>query len=106
MTSHYVSARVYWSLYHKHKALEEENALLRRYITNGKTPSIAKISSNTPFIPEARFEENKEHGPINSKKTDNDRCQHIKKNGERCRQTGKPNQSGGEIIQGRCGYHR
>ena len=34
------------------------------------------------------------------------RCTFIKKNGKRCKQMGKPNQSGGKIIDGYCDYHR
>tara|TARA_Y100000817_G_scaffold259683_1_gene213682 strand:+ start:1802 stop:2065 length:264 start_codon:yes stop_codon:yes gene_type:complete len=34
------------------------------------------------------------------------RCKFIKKNGQQCRQRGKPNQSGGPIINGYCNYHR
>ena len=34
------------------------------------------------------------------------RCTFIKKNGKQCRQMGKPNQSGGQIVNGFCNYHR
>lgn len=34
------------------------------------------------------------------------RCRAIKKNGKQCRQCGKPQQSGGEIIYGYCNYHK
>ena len=34
------------------------------------------------------------------------RCRAIKKNGKQCRQCGKPQQSGGEIINGYCNYHK
>ena len=34
------------------------------------------------------------------------RCKYIKKNGQQCRQRGKPNQSGGPIINGYCKYHK
>ena len=36
----------------------------------------------------------------------NERCCHIKSNGTQCRQMGKPKQSGGPIINGKCKYHR
>ena len=32
-------------------------------------------------------------------------CKAIKRNGHRCRQSGKSNQGGGLIIQGFCDYH-
>ena len=35
-----------------------------------------------------------------------ERCKFIKKGGKQCRQSGKPNQSGGPIIDGYCSYHR
>ena len=44
-----------------------------------------------------------ENSKINQNKQ---RCQFIKKNGKRCRQVGKPSQSGGPIINGYCSYHR
>tara|TARA_Y100000389_G_C17467270_1_gene526792 strand:- start:1381 stop:1560 length:180 start_codon:yes stop_codon:yes gene_type:complete len=34
------------------------------------------------------------------------RCQAIKKNGKPCKQSGKPRQNGGPIIDGYCKYHR
>ena len=34
------------------------------------------------------------------------RCQAIKKNGKLCKQSGKPSQNGGPIIDGYCKYHR
>lgn len=34
-----------------------------------------------------------------------ERCLAIKNTGTRCRQRGKENQSGGEIINGYCSYH-
>lgn len=34
------------------------------------------------------------------------RCQAIKKNGNPCRQCGKPQQNGGPIIKGYCNYHK
>jgi len=34
------------------------------------------------------------------------RCQAIKKNGRPCRQVNRPNQGGGEIINGYCHYHK
>ena len=34
------------------------------------------------------------------------RCTAINWNGNRCRQEGMPNQTGGPIINGRCKYHR
>ena len=44
------------------------------------------------------------------KKTTNkeypNRCTIIKKNGQQCRQRGKPNQSGGPIINGFSNYHK
>ena len=39
-------------------------------------------------------------------KDKNKRCLAIKTNGKQCRQTGKPTQSGGEIINGYCCFHR
>lgn len=34
------------------------------------------------------------------------RCRAIKANGQRCGQQGNPKQSGGEIINGYCEYHK
>lgn len=39
-------------------------------------------------------------------KTKNERCKYIKKNGKRCRQCGKPKQTGGPIINGYCSFHK
>ena len=39
-------------------------------------------------------------------KDKNKRCLAIKTNGKQCRQTGKPTQSGGAIINGYCCFHR
>ena len=36
----------------------------------------------------------------------NKRCLFIKRKGKQCRQKGLLNQSGGEIINGYCKYHR
>ena len=33
------------------------------------------------------------------------RCIYIKKNGKQCRQSGKPTQKGGPIIDGYCSFH-
>ena len=41
-----------------------------------------------------------------NQKDNHNRCVAIKKNGKRCRQMGKKNQSGGEIINGYCSFHR
>ena len=108
MSGNYVSASVYWSLYHKHKALEEENAILRKYISNkqgiqetqDKTYGIERVSAKI------RIDSSNKCEYINTEKRKNERCHHIKKNGERCKQRGDPKQSGGEIIRGRCEYHR
>jgi|MEHZ01.4.fsa_nt_MEHZ011120021.1_2 hypothetical protein len=35
-----------------------------------------------------------------------ERCIFIKKNGKQCRQSGKPSQSGGPIINQYCSYHK
>ena len=40
------------------------------------------------------------------KKEIRERCQCIKKDGKQCRQSGRPTQSGGPIINGFCSYHR
>lgn len=46
------------------------------------------------------------HDEIENKdKPEDNRCRATKRNGSRCRQEGKPNQSGGQIIDGYCSYH-
>ena len=43
--------------------------------------------------------------PEKKEKVVRERCQFIKKGGKQCRQSGKPSQSGGPIINGYCLYH-
>ena len=57
-----------------------------KFIIDGKKENIEKLNKL----------------PTNNRK----RCKFIKKNGKQCRQSGKENQSGGEIINGYCNYHR
>ena len=52
---------------------------------------------------EEQIKDNKEEEQIKDK---NKRCLAIKTNGKQCRQTGKPTQSGGAIINGYCCFHR
>jgi hypothetical protein len=52
---------------------------------------------------EEQINDNKEEEQIKDK---NKRCLAIKTNGKQCRQTGKPTQSGGAIINGYCCFHR
>jgi hypothetical protein len=44
------------------------------------------------------------HEEIESEKVE--RCKATKWNGNRCRQEGQPNQTGGPIIDGYCSYHK
>ena len=44
--------------------------------------------------------------PEKKEKVVRERCQFIKKGGKQCRQSGKPSQSCGPIINGYCLYHR
>ena len=64
-------------------------------------------NGNINFVIEEKPKEDElliaENSKINQNKQ---RCQFIKKNGKRCRQVGKPSQSGGPIINGYCSYHR
>jgi hypothetical protein len=60
---------------------------------------------------EEQIKDNKEEEQINDNKEEqikdkNKRCLAIKTNGKQCRQTGKPTQSGGAIINGYCCFHR
>ena len=60
-------------------------------------------------VEEPKKEEPKKEEPKKVKETTNktptNRCLFIKKNGKQCRQNGKPNQTGGSIINGYCSYH-
>ena len=46
------------------------------------------------------------HKRFKNKNIGKQRCRAIKANGQRCGQQGNPKQSGGEIINGYCEYHK
>lgn len=58
------------------------------------------------IVEEVEEVEVKKEEPTKSKKENINRCQFTKKNGKQCRQCGKENQTGGEIVGGFCNYHR
>ena len=71
-------------------------------------PESKEIKVNISIHPKIVIEDSSDDEVIyiETKKKKVCRCKFIKKNGKRCRQTGKKSQSDGKIINGYCSYHR
>ena len=125
----YVHKNIYWDLYNKTKYYKDiiqtmkNEKIYQNYHPNNKLPhKLKKFPSITPNTGlRLRYDvmqciDASNNGDIQlfdinrdiSNRLDiyNERCCHIKSNGTQCRQMGKPKQSGGPIINGKCKYHK
>ena len=112
--NNYVHKNIYWDLYNRTKDdCKYYKDLIDRLEKKSQVrvpvdpPIVKRIIPTQPYTCVAR-------GPappplkndLSPKKEIIERCTYIKKNKKQCRQCGKPTQSGGPIINGRCKYHR
>ena len=104
----YIHKNVYWDLYNRTK----NDCKYYKDIIQSLKAEIKRLSSDNiqPYVSQSpnSFEWRKNYSELTNREiiNSNVRCNHIKYNGKQCRQRGKPTQSGGPIINGKCKYHR